>query len=76
MTHNVIYQTPTYRVTSFGNGLMYVLELASDAEPGVSFQGDAASEFLEELEHLTSGRCAVDYETALRMMWEEYKQDA
>ena len=75
MRSRLIHDTSQHTVTSYGNGLAYVL---ADKHTGhsVLFQGDDARTFEDQLRELTEGRLTLSYTNALAYIWEDYRDVA
>lgn len=65
----VIAKTPTFTLTSYGNGLAYALDHVGIAE-GVFAQGDDATQFRDEFEALE--RVKPTTQASLAELWWHY----
>jgi hypothetical protein len=70
MKSAIIHDLPAWRVTSFGGGLAYSFCNIKTAQE-VFLQGDAATDFREELDD--NAELYDDYATLLAVLWDEYE---
>lgn len=68
----VIHSLPDWQVTSYGNGLAYEI-LRKPGNASVFFQGDAADEFRDEFDKLTSCAPFLSFADALTVIFQDHE---
>lgn len=71
----IIHDLPEWQVTSYGNGLAYEILRKPDLA-NVFVQGDAADEFREELDKLTSRVPYLSFADALCVIFQDQEEFA
>lgn len=69
----VIARTPTFTLTSYGNGLAYALDHAGITD-GVFLQGDDATQFRDEFEALEKVKPST--QASLAELWWHYAPES
>lgn len=67
----ILYETPTFQVASWGNGLSYAL-LHKPSGRDIFFQGEAAEEFRNEIEAGEALDPSIPYEDIFAEQWAVY----